>query len=122
MNTDALLSALLKFQAWCVDNESLLRENSYLQERLANAHVALDDWKAVADKATDDLGAARRKLVQTEASLERARMEGPGYFLALCDAWRAAKTNEECAQLLRLYCTDGKAFWAKYGPRHLETI
>lgn len=63
----------------------------------------------------------REQLSAAEAALERAKLEDSGYFLALCDAWRAAKTNEECAHLLRLYCTDGKAFWAKYGPRHLET-
>lgn len=65
---------------------------------------------------------AEEQLAAAEAALAQAQTVDARYFLALYDAWRAAKTNEECAHLLRMYCTDGKAFLAKYGhQRCLET-
>ena len=36
-------------------------------------------------------------------------------FLRLGDAYRAAKSNEECAEILRIFCNDGDLFWRKYG-------
>lgn len=62
MDYNALISALLKFQAWCDDNESLLRENSELQEKLDKAkrinealRLALGPFAAVGRQTQDDL-------------------------------------------------------------------
>jgi hypothetical protein len=35
-------------------------------------------------------------------------------FLSLHEAYRRAKSNEECAEILRLYCTDGAEFRRRY--------
>ena len=42
-------------------------------------------------------------------------------FLALRDMYDKAKSNEECAEILRLYCKDGEGFWRKAGRRPWQT-
>jgi len=37
--------------------------------------------------------------------------------MSLWRAYEEAKSNEECAEILRLYCKDGAAFWRRFVPK-----
>jgi hypothetical protein len=43
-------------------------------------------------------------------------------YLALIEMYREAKSNAECAELLRMYCTNGVAFWDKYNGNRSKGI
>lgn len=42
MNNDALVSALVKFQAWCEDNRDLLADYREMEQQLKRAEKALN--------------------------------------------------------------------------------
>lgn len=103
-------------------------------ERLGTSCRVADDcprcmphWIELPDPAPHPTSPSPDPVVQRlERELEEAKhlladKFGFSTFLALRDMYDKAKSNEECAEILRLYCKDGEGFWRKAGRRPWQT-
>lgn len=89
MNNDALVSALVKFQAWCEDNRALLNEIDDLRRQLAATASAYVPYPVSQDEhnsVLEETVKLRGQLTALEEECARLRAEVDGWKLNVSEA------------------------------------
>lgn len=78
----------------------------------------------LAKKMADRIGHGMEEKCYTHADVAIEFVSDYSFTstLSLMEAYRKAENNEECAKILRLYCTDFMQYCREYDPGRLRVI